>query len=139
MQAPFKCASMLGHRLRVDKHKDVTHTHTHSLLDTFKARCCLKPQYFSLSAQKIAILQCFCDSIHIHRYTTSKSPLCHIHYAVQTGLQKIKKEKNKKIKIKIKLPKCLSFGLTNTSVVVVPLETTKYRSKDKHITSAGIK
>ena len=22
MQAPFKCASMLGHRLRVDKHKD---------------------------------------------------------------------------------------------------------------------
>ena len=28
MQAPFKCASMLGHRLRVDKYKDVTHTHT---------------------------------------------------------------------------------------------------------------
>ena len=30
MQAPFKCASMLGHRLRVDKNKDVTHTHTQS-------------------------------------------------------------------------------------------------------------
>ena len=27
MQAPFKCASMLGHRLRVDKHKD-GYTHT---------------------------------------------------------------------------------------------------------------
>ena len=30
MQAPFKCASMLGHRLRVDKHKD-SYTHTHTI------------------------------------------------------------------------------------------------------------
>ena len=29
MQAPFKCASMLGHRLRVDRNKDSTHTHIH--------------------------------------------------------------------------------------------------------------
>ena len=30
MQAPFKCAPMLGHRLRVNRNKDVTHTHTHT-------------------------------------------------------------------------------------------------------------
>jgi hypothetical protein len=32
MQAPLKCASMLGHRLRVDKIRIVhTHTHTHCI------------------------------------------------------------------------------------------------------------
>ena len=36
MQAPFKCASMLGHRLRVDRNKDVTHTHTHTSHNDFR-------------------------------------------------------------------------------------------------------
>ena len=36
-----------------------------------------------------------------------------------------KKEKKKKENEKEKFPKCLSTGLTNTSVVFVPLETNK--------------
>ena len=31
-QLPFKCASMLGHRLRVDKKRMITHTHMTSIL-----------------------------------------------------------------------------------------------------------
>ena len=69
----------------------------------------LNPSSFRLSAQKIAILQCFCDSIHRHRYTASKSHLCHIHYAVQTGLQKKEKKEKRKRKRKRKYPKGITI------------------------------